>query len=143
MTPRLPRKGQRNSVLAALEIARRSAPALSVTELVAFLYVCENEGLNMRELSQLMGLSDRMISRISRRLATAGSAICLPPAFGLLDIRVNPSDRRGRTLHLSSVGEVLMLQFETCISQARPIRAELTRELLVGSFIPYDLSPGT
>lgn len=142
MTPRLPRKGQRNSVLGALEIARRSAPTLSVTELVAFLYVCENEGLNMRELSHLMGLSDRMISRVSRRLATAGSAICLPPAFGLLDIRVNPSDRRGRTLHLSSVGEVLMRQIESCIAQARPIRSGLQGVLLVGGLVPHELGPG-
>lgn len=142
MRAQLLAKRQRNSVLDALEIARHAVPTMSVTDLIAFFYVCENEGLNMRELSHLTRLSEPMISRTTRKMASVGSAISLPPAYGLLEVRVNASDRRGRTLHLTAAGETLRQQIEACIAQARHIRPELQGRASLGDLVSHDLCPG-
>lgn len=112
---------RRNSVLEALETVRRLSPEASLNDLLVFLYVCENEGLNMRELGHLTIMSDPLVSRTARGLAGPEAPGSLPPALGLLEVRVNPRDRRGRTLHLTRLGVELRDRFEACILDARPI----------------------
>ena len=69
--------------------------------------------------------------------------ISLPPAYGLLEVLVNPSDRRGRTLHLTAAGETLRQQVELCIAKARHIRPELQGEGPVGTLVPHDFGLST
>ena len=112
---------RRNSVLEAIEAVRRVSPEASLNDVLVFLYVCENEGLNMRELGHLTAMSDPMVSRTARGLACRGAHGWLAPGLGWLDIRVNPRDRRGRTLHLTELGATLRDRLEGHIRDARPI----------------------
>ena len=57
---------RRDSLLACLELFRRNTPDLWVNNILTFLYVCENEGLNIKELAQLARLSEPTASRSIR-----------------------------------------------------------------------------
>lgn len=115
----------RERVLEALALARRVLPRASINAMLVFLHVCEREGLSMRELRDLTGMSDPMISRTSRGLVSRGSPGALAPALGWLDVRVDPADRRSRILHLTALGIELRDRLDDCgctaseIGQAR------------------------
>ncbi|MBU1538165.1 MAG: MarR family transcriptional regulator [Alphaproteobacteria bacterium] len=96
---------------------------MTLRDIIAFLYVAENEGLNLKELAYTCGFTDSTASRTARSLAAAGSRDALPPAFGLLEVRLNPADRRGRTLHLTEAGRRLRDQLDDAINSAVPILA--------------------
>lgn len=128
---------RRNSVLEALEAARRLAPEVSLNDLLVFLYVCENEGLNMRELGHLTAMSDPLVSRTARGLAAREAVGSLAPALGWLEVRVNPRDRRGRTLHLTELGIELRGKLEACILDAQPISEMPIATGSSGSFVGH------
>lgn len=112
---------KRNSCLQALEAARNHSAAITLTDLVAFLYVAENEGINLKELAATCRLTDSTASRTARSLAVAEFRDALPPALGLLDVRPNPTDRRGRTLYLTERGRRLRDELDSAILSAIPI----------------------
>ena len=93
-------------------------------DMLAFLYVAENEGLNVKELSQLCRTTLATASRTSRSLAAPGSRDALPPYAGLLETRINVHDRRGRTLHLTDTGRALRDRIDQIIGEAVPIATE-------------------
>lgn len=97
----------RERALGALALARRVLPKASINAMLVFLHVCEREGLSMRELRDLTDMSDPMISRTSRGLVSRSAPGALAPALGWLDVRVDPNDRRSRTLHLTALGAEL------------------------------------
>lgn len=101
-------------MLAAMEAARQADPALSSTGLLVFLYVCENPGLNIRELAQVAGLTEATASR-------AALALTVRPA--LLAGAPNPRDGRGRILFPTDAGVALRDRIEGLIAEARPILA--------------------
>lgn len=109
------RRRRRDSVLQALEAVREVAPAINLTDLIVLLYVAENPGLNMIELSVVARLSTVTASRASRRLAGPELETALPPSSGLLDVKVAERDARGRALFLSEKGEVLIRRIDDAI----------------------------
>ena len=119
---------RRNSCLQVLEELRTLSPAVTLKDVVAFLYVCENEGLNVRELAQVCGFTDSTASRTARSLVPAGAAGALPPALGLIELRVDPRDDRSRTLHLTERGRRMRDLAEQLIAEARPVRPEVERQ---------------
>ena len=56
--PSAQKQRRRDTVLAGLEEFRRIDPGITVTGIVTFLYVCENEGISMTELASVAGLGD-------------------------------------------------------------------------------------
>lgn len=137
MTPRRAPRRRRNAVLEAVEAVRRTAPGASLNDLLVFLYVCENEGLNMRELGQLTAMNDPMVSRTTRGLAREGSPGWLSPGLGWLEVRVNPQDRRGRVLHLTEEGARLRDALEDCIRAAQPIVDLVPAPTVSGSLVGH------
>lgn len=129
---------RRNSCLQALEAVRTFSSAMSLTDIVAFLYVAENEGLNLKELAYTCGFTESTASRTARSLAAAGTRDALPPALGLLDVRPNPADRRGRTLFLTESGRRLRDQVDDAIMGAVPIATSA----LVKPLLPLAARPG-
>jgi DNA-binding MarR family transcriptional regulator len=113
---------RRNSCLQVLEEVRSLSAAATLKDVVAFLYVCENEGINLRELAQICGFTDSTASRTAGSLAAAGAPGALPPALGLIELRKDPRDDRSRTLHLTQRGRRLRDQVELLIAEARPVR---------------------
>ncbi|MDO1558857.1 MarR family transcriptional regulator [Brevundimonas sp. 2R-24] len=119
------RRRRRNSCLQTLELLRAEAPGLSLTEALVFLYVAENEGLNMREVAQVCGLSDSTASRTTRALADGDDPLSLPPARGWIEVRRNPADGRGRTLYLTESGRGLVDAIDRALADAITITGEV------------------
>lgn len=112
---------RRNSCLAGLERLRRACPGLNMSDAIVFLYVCENEGVNLRELEQLAGLCHSTASRAARRMVAAEDPFSLEPYFGMLCMRAFASDRRAHTIHLSDKGRALAEELDRLILAPEPI----------------------
>ncbi|HEX3366967.1 MarR family winged helix-turn-helix transcriptional regulator [Phenylobacterium sp.] len=97
---------------------------ISVNEIVAFLYVCENEGLSVQELAYVAGLTQSTASRSLRSLGRAGSDWAQPPALGLVDAFLNPADGRSHVVHLSDQGRSLRDKLDEMIRRAVTIDYE-------------------
>jgi DNA-binding MarR family transcriptional regulator len=98
---------RRDSLLEALMAFRALDPRVSFNEVVAFLYTCENEGLSVQELAFVAGMSQSAASRNLRALGRADSPWSVPPALGLIEPYLRPSDGRSHVLHLTPEGERL------------------------------------
>ena len=109
---------QRDCVLEALTAFRAMNPRVSVNEIVAFLYVCENEGLSVQELAYVSGMSQSAASRNLRALGPAGSPWTQPPALGLVEPYLRPTDSRSHVLHLSAEGERMRARLDEIIRRA-------------------------
>ena len=114
---------RRNTVLAALVLLRDSAPRLTVNELTVLLYVAENPGINIVELSIIAKLNMATASRSVRALACRGTPGALAPYAGLVEVLSNPRDGRGRLLRLTQAGLALCDQLDSIIGRAVPIGA--------------------
>jgi DNA-binding MarR family transcriptional regulator len=108
----------RNAMLEALLAFKALDPRISVNEVVAFLYVCENEGLSVQELAFLAKLTQSTASRSLRSLGQPGSAWAQPPALGLVEAFLNPEDARSHVIHLSERGRQLRDQLDGIIRRA-------------------------
>ena len=73
---------RRNTLLACLTLLRKLAPDITVSEMLAFLYVAENGGVRVKELSELMTTTQATASRVARALVSEGDPGALPPSRG-------------------------------------------------------------
>lgn len=115
----MPRR--RDSVLEALEILRGAEPAVSLTHTLAFLYICENEGLNISELAVICRTTIATASRTARALTAKSAPDCLRPAAGWVESRQNPTDSKGRVLSLTEAGCQLRARIDQVIHERQPI----------------------
>lgn len=115
------RQRRRNSVLAGIEKFRAIDPNVTVTNIVTFLYVCENEGLSVTELGRLAGLSTATASRAIRALASPEAPWSLAPHLGLVKILAHGPQRNSKTLILTDAGAELLSDLDAIIADAVPI----------------------
>lgn len=116
-----PMARRRNSILAALETLRALDPNITVNNLIAFLYVAENPGLNVSELAAICGLNKPTASRAVRALASAEEPGALPPYLGLVRLCRDGPAKNSRTLRLTEAGDALCGRLERLIDAAVPI----------------------
>ncbi len=90
---------------------------------MAFLYIAENPGINIVELSQICGFNMPTASRVARALGPEGVEGSLPPYLGLVDVFLNPHDPRGRMLSVSEAGRALCAELDEIIGRSTPIDA--------------------
>lgn len=114
---------RRNSLLASLVLLRRLAPDITVSEMLAYLYVAENPGVRIKELSELMVTTTATASRASRALLSPGDVGVLPPGRGWLVMASNGRESISRHLFLTDDGHSLALRLDDLIGSARPIGA--------------------
>jgi DNA-binding MarR family transcriptional regulator len=114
----------RDSLLEAILALKALDPRISVNEIVAFLYTCENEGLSVQELAFVAGLTQSTASRSLRSLGRRGSDWAQPPALGLVDAFLNPNDGRSHVIHLTDQGRALRDRLDQMIRRATPISTE-------------------
>jgi DNA-binding MarR family transcriptional regulator len=114
----------RDSLLQALHVFKALDARVSVNEIVAFLYVCENEGLTVQELADVARLTQSTASRSVRALGPAGSEWAQPPALGLVEAYLNPNDGRSHVIHLSEHGRQVRERLDAIIREAAPIVEE-------------------
>lgn len=116
---------RRNTVLAALEIARKRHPQINMKGLIAFLYVAENPGIQMVELAEVSQLALPTASRVARALCEEGVTGALPPYLGLLKLESSVNDENGaRRMVLSDAGHALRAEVDRLINMALPIHEE-------------------
>jgi len=118
---------RRDTILEALLAFRALSPRISVTEITAFLYTCENEGLSVQELAYISGMSQSAASRNLRGLGRAGTPWALPPAAGLVEAFLHPNDGRSHVLHLSDDGRKLRDRLDEIIGRGVRIRVDQTQ----------------
>lgn len=116
--PSSPRARRRNAVLEALELFRSEASGSRLSTVIAFLYLCENEGFCISELAAVSGMTLATASRAARSLTAADAPGALAPALGFAELR-----RVGKVhgLHLTATGEALRKRLNQAIVQATPI----------------------
>jgi DNA-binding MarR family transcriptional regulator len=107
----------RDTVLEALLALKALESRISVNEVLAFLYTCENEGLSVQELAFVARLTQSTASRSLRALGQAGSEWALPPALGLVEAYLNPNDGRSHVIHLSEKGRELRDRLDRIIAR--------------------------
>lgn len=108
----------RDSLLEALNLFRELNPAITVNEIVTFLYTCENEGLSVQELAYVCRMNEPTASRSIRSFGPADSPWSRPPACGLVEAFLNPSDGRSRVLHLTPAGRRVRERLDEIIRQS-------------------------
>src|SRR5690242_8385511 len=111
----------RDTLLEAVLALKARDARISVNEIIAFLYVCENEGLSVQELAFVAELTQSTASRSLRSLGKPDSPWSQPPALGLVDAYLNPSDGRSHVIHLTDEGRALRDRLDALIRRATPI----------------------
>jgi DNA-binding MarR family transcriptional regulator len=112
---------RRNCILEALELFRERYALVTVRPLIVFLYVCENEGLNVSELAHVSDMSVSVAARLARALLAPSAPDAMEPAAGLLEFRASPRDARIKFIHLTDQGRALRAELDQLIGQAAPI----------------------
>lgn len=124
---RPPGERRRNAVLESIELMRALYPPLWVSAILAFLYICENEGINIRELAYAMQTTDATASRSVRALLAASAEGALAPSLDLLISEESPLDGRGRLVFLSQRGKGLRDMIDGIIVEGVTTRALASR----------------
>lgn len=106
---------RRNAVLDVLELFQDAGASGRLGTLIAFLYLCENEGLCISELAAVAGMNMAAASRAARSLAGPGDAGALPPMLGLVELRPRG---RVRALYLTEAGNLLRDRIDSRIRRA-------------------------
>jgi DNA-binding MarR family transcriptional regulator len=115
---------RRDSLLEALQVFRAYDAAISLNQVVAFLYTCENEGLSVQELAFVAGMSQSAASRNLRALGRPGSPWSTAPAIGLVEPYLRASDGRSHVLHLTPEGQQLRDRLDEIIRRAVTIKPD-------------------
>lgn len=111
---------KRNACLASMERMRGWRVDVSLNEMLTFLYLCENEGITVRELAVLTKLNESTASRTVARLAGDRGELG-PGGAALIEPKAREEDRRGLALMLSDAGRALRSDLDALIAQAAPI----------------------
>ncbi len=108
---------RRNAVLDIMERLRGFGDGMTFNAMLVFMYVAENEGINVSELAQICRMTEATASRSARALASPDSPGALPPSVGLLELRPDPFDGRGRLLFLTAAGRKFRDRIDDTISR--------------------------
>lgn len=109
---------RRNSVLETMERLRALGDGMTFNAMLVFMYICENEGINVSELAQVCRMTEATASRSARALTAPNAQGALPPSLGLVELRQDPFDGRGRLLFLTNAGRKLRDAIDESIATA-------------------------
>jgi DNA-binding MarR family transcriptional regulator len=102
---------QRDAVLAAVELLRQHIPECNMRQLLAFLYISENEGLNVTELAALLGTTRATSSRTASSLEGGGRNHA-----SLIVSRPGELTAQSRSLSLSKQGRAVRERLDAIIT---------------------------
>lgn len=121
---------RRNTLLACLTLLRKRAPDITVSEILAFLYVAENAGIRVKELAALMMTTQATASRAARALVSRGDPGALAPGRGWLVMSSNGRENISRHLYLTPLGAEVTSQLDVLIERAQPISGRAGKTLV-------------
>lgn len=108
---------RRSTVLAAVETFLQMDPGITLNSVLVFLYVAENQGLNLSELAAVSRLRKPTASRSIRALAARGAPGARPPYLGLIQVRTGGIARNSKTITLTPAGLDLCRTLERHIGE--------------------------
>jgi DNA-binding MarR family transcriptional regulator len=108
----------------ALERLRERGADLNISQITAFLYVCENEGLNLSELASVMSVTNQVASYTVRGLLAPDQPRAIDPASGLVQTAVSETDGRALALSLTPRGAQLRNELDEIIRDRRSLTPE-------------------
>jgi DNA-binding MarR family transcriptional regulator len=108
-------------VLEAMEAFRALDPPRAFHAMILFLYVCENEGLNVSELAHVARMQMATTARVVNILSGDGEEGHLPPEEALFEFHSSTADRRLKFVGLSARGRDLRDRIEGFIARAAPV----------------------
>ncbi|MFL5297341.1 MAG: MarR family winged helix-turn-helix transcriptional regulator [Phenylobacterium sp.] len=117
----------RNAVLQSLHLFKALDARVSVNEVIAFLYAAENEGLTVQEMANMARITQSTASRSLRALGPAASPWSQPPALGLVEAYLNPTDARSHVIHLTAAGRELRDRLDAIIRESVTILPDRVR----------------
>ena len=111
---------RRNAVLQAIELLRRLHPAINISQVRAFLYICENEGLSVSELAELLAMTRATGSRVVHSI---GGDLPGTSAGRLMLVDIAPSERGEplKSIRLTAAGRRIRDRIDAIIAQADAI----------------------
>jgi DNA-binding MarR family transcriptional regulator len=109
---------RRNAGLDIMERMRAQGEGMTFNAMLVWMYVAENEGINVSDLARVCRVTEATASRSARSLAAPGTQGALPPSLGLLELRQDPYDGRGRLLYLTATGRKLRDVIDATIKDA-------------------------
>jgi DNA-binding MarR family transcriptional regulator len=110
---------RRSCILEAIEQCRKLEPSVNLSQLIAFLYICENEGLSTAELAVVMRTSRATASRVARSLTAADYHLTLPPSVGWVAPSKDAAAAQYKGLHLTKAGLELRRRLDEIIAEGR------------------------
>ena len=113
---------RRNTGLDIMERLRAQSDGMTFNAMLVFMYVAENEGVNVTDPARMCRMTEATASRSARALTIPGSPAALPPSLGLLELRQDPYDGRGRMLYLTPKGRALCAEIDASIRSAVTIQ---------------------
>jgi DNA-binding MarR family transcriptional regulator len=98
---------------------------MSLTDLIAFLYIAENPGISFAELAHVSQINKMTVSRIIRRLSgdEDADASVTGEALALVRVEPNAADDRSLIVFLTSAGRRLCAEVDGAILRAIQIDA--------------------
>jgi len=81
---------QRNAILETLELFRDLHPGITLGNMIAFMYTCENEGLTILDLAQVSGFYLATASRTIRAFSCPDADGAMSPLSGCTSDWANP-----------------------------------------------------
>ena len=114
---------RRNSLLAALVEARKLSSDITMTELIAFLYIAENPGVRVTELATLMNTTKATASRSARASLAEGAKGALAPARGWVAMFRNKTEAISHHLEVTPDGMAIVERFDEIIAVAQTVRS--------------------
>ena len=115
---------RRDTILSAIEAFREESLPRSLTGLMLFLYICENEGVTVSELAHVARVHVAMAARIVKTMAGEAHETPLAPERVIFELRSSPQDTRLKLIHLSERGRQIRARLEDLIKDAVPINPE-------------------
>ena len=115
---------RRNAVLQAIELLRRLDPAINISQVRAFLYICENEGLSVSELAELLAMTRATGSRVAHSIAGDALKDSGSPV-GLVDLTPSEYGEPLKSIRLTADGRRIRDQLDAIIAKADPIASGL------------------
>lgn len=97
-------QGYASPLARALAHVRQTHADITLTELVTFLAIVENEGVTVSGLARLCGFTEATASRTIRGLAPADMPGALSPSRGLAHLMRGPTENRSRHAFLTPAG---------------------------------------